>query len=166
MIEDSTIIVAQAFASLLLGYDYFLSQRVVSRINAYVDSRTESGRTDAVGELHSQMTTFQKLLPLFIGVLLLFAVFGSATLVAGALPIDLSGIWGLVIMLFLAFGLFVSLSALAMFLVIAALVTTRPLIVAGLTSVLIFGSRGVLGAVGMLVLLLSFVFAYNNATVA
>ena len=161
-VSDINVLNLQFTASLLMGYDYFLSETLKRKLNESASDYVKS-RQDNIDEmLRNRARTFISVRPvLFAGIILALLFWGSLSMmkIAGKL-------WG-------AYGVII-LAILALLFLMAA---TRPLITAfaegvlpltaqaifrAVTSFLLFSSKGVIAAFGLIFLLASFACRYYN----
>ena len=164
MISDLTILNLQMIASVLMGYDYFLSDSLKEHANVAVSDYVKA-RQDFVDQaLRAQTSLFFRTLPILLsGVVFAALCWGSLSLMrfVGAVT---GSYWGILVLGILSlFFMVAAMRKLTDGLTQGVLPYTFPVMYRLITSFLLFSSKGAIAALGMLFLAASFSCRYYNA---
>lgn len=163
MISDLAILNLQVFASVLMGYDYFLSDALKEHANVAARDYVKAQQDFLDKKLRAQTSTFFTVLPVLLsgavfailswGSLSLMHMIGSAT----------NNAWGVLALAVLAIFFFVrAMKRLMDGFTQGILPFTFPVIFRLATSFLLFSSKGAIAALGLLFLAASFACRYFN----
>ncbi|MDO8177474.1 MAG: hypothetical protein Q7T62_04450 [Undibacterium sp.] len=167
MVPEITILNLQLAASVLMGYDYFLSDALKAQANAFAADvvKTYQSQTDA--RLKAQAGIFRTWIPVIISGIV-YATIGSAvyflgkTLAFKGAPIELQ-IIGAVLMFAVIYFVWRASKQLIDAFTHGVLPFTIPAILRVIFTFLLYSSKGAIAALGMLFLVTSFLFRYSNA---
>ena len=166
MVSELTILHLQAASTLLMGYDYFLSDSLKGKANVVATdiARTYQAQLDA--KLAAQVGVFRSWMPtLFTGLFYAVLCFGLFVFIQALTSKDL-GEAGPIVALVMLFP-FVWYSRLAVKQLTDAfgngvLPFTFPVVGRVITTFLLYSSKGAIAALGMLFLVTSFTCRYLN----
>jgi len=166
MVPDTIVLHLQTVAATLMGYDYFLSERLKGKFSAFANDVVKTYQAQLDEELNAKIGTLKSWLPtLMTGIfylLVCLVIFIGAKLITYAK----SPIFLIPSMILLIGSLRFSLKAskdLSKAFSHGLMPLTRPMLSRVITSFLLYSSKGSIAALGMLFLIAAFFCRYINA---
>ena len=166
MVSELTILKLQFFASLLMGYEYFISHTIKEHIDSWAKQKTMHIQLQSDWVIKSQVAVLKKNISTYV---IAFAVLALGIVCFKLISVfehDYRNLW-----LAIIFGLLSIVFIIGAFravidrLVIEGLAPmVIPLGARVITTYLLFTSKGVVAGIGVLILLISFWLRYLNVT--
>lgn len=175
MISELTIINLQVFSAILMGYEFFISEKIKISVDLWAKSHATGLRDSSFKDIKKQTGIIKKHIPYYVSrivlvvlgmiFLKLISVYESQLDLTSVLEYEIYKIWLFVIcalltMLFVWGTFFTVLGKLIMEGLAPVII---PLSQWVLTLYLLFTSKGVISGVGFIFLIASFGCRYHNA---
>lgn len=169
MISEVTILNLQTAAALLMGYDYFVSEPLKTRANAFAQNAVLTYQSQQDKKLKEQVGIFLTWIPRFLsGLFYLIVCVGIVSFIHAltlpGTPEELQ-IVGLILLLLFTYFLWRAMDNIFNVFSKGIIPFTLPALIRVFTTFLLYSSKGAIAALGILFLIASFLCRYSNAGV-
>lgn len=167
MVSDIAIINLQVVASILMGYEFFISSKMKGAIDKWAEIHAKSLKATSLEEVKAQVGIIKKHTPYYVTAVV-FLVFGLASFKLISVFESNNFIWLAILIGFVAIFFIVGAfkSVLDKLIIEGLAPMIIPLGKWVLALYLLFTAKGVISGVGFIFLIASFVCRYHNAVYA